>query len=258
MFTAEFSHDVAADPSTIWQLYADVKRWPAWSTDLQHVDLTGEFATGSKGAMHFKDGQRIAIELHEVKNRESFVDVAQLGPHAVRFLHVISSIAAGKSKVTHRISVEGPEAEAVGQGISSDVPQSLQNLAALAEAQVLGLITLYVDDVHQTASFFEKAFGLLVRMKSPDGGYVEFEGAVPLCLVSKTFAMNSTGGQPISTGAIVGSVGFLKHDVKAAWQRAMNAGAKSVHEPVLKPWGQTVAHLLTPQGILVELCTPWR
>jgi len=51
-------------------------------------------------------------------------------------------------------------------------------------------------------------------------------------------------------------VALVTDDVPAAVQRAVGAGAKLLHAPTKKPWGQTVAYLRTPDGTLVELCTP--
>ena len=45
-------------------------------------------------------------------------------------------------------------------------------------------------------------------------------------------------------------------DVPAALARALDAGAEPVQEPVLKPWGQTVAYVRAPDGVLIELGTP--
>ena len=44
-------------------------------------------------------------------------------------------------------------------------------------------------------------------------------------------------------------------EVAAAYERALSAGAKAVTVPTTKPWGQTVAYVRCPDGLLVELCT---
>ena len=38
--------------------------------------------------------------------------------------------------------------------------------------------------------------------------------------------------------------------------KAINAGAVSIKEPLLKPWGQTVSYVRCPDGTLVEICSP--
>ena len=51
-------------------------------------------------------------------------------------------------------------------------------------------------------------------------------------------------------------VALVMADVDAAWRRAVDAGASAVKAPSQKPWGQTVAYVRDPDGVLVELCTP--
>jgi uncharacterized glyoxalase superfamily protein PhnB len=38
--------------------------------------------------------------------------------------------------------------------------------------------------------------------------------------------------------------------------RAVEAGGTTYVEPIDKPWGQTVAYLRDPNGLLVEIATP--
>ena len=49
---------------------------------------------------------------------------------------------------------------------------------------------------------------------------------------------------------------FTTDDVPAALARAAVAGATVVAEPVVEPWGQTVACARDPDGVLVEVATP--
>ena len=48
----------------------------------------------------------------------------------------------------------------------------------------------------------------------------------------------------------------MTDDVEAAVVRAREAGAAVVKEPVVKPWGQTVAYVRDPDGTLIEVCSP--
>lgn len=50
-------------------------------------------------------------------------------------------------------------------------------------------------------------------------------------------------------------IALLAPDVEAAFGAAMNAGATKVAEPKTKPWGQTVAYVRDPDGVLVELAS---
>jgi lactoylglutathione lyase len=44
--------------------------------------------------------------------------------------------------------------------------------------------------------------------------------------------------------------------VQQAHKSAMSNGATEWAPPAQKPWGQTVSYVRTPDGMLVELCTP--
>lgn len=51
-------------------------------------------------------------------------------------------------------------------------------------------------------------------------------------------------------------IGLVTADVETAHAQALGAGALELSPPTPKPWGQIVSYLRTPEGILVELCTP--
>ena len=93
-----------------------------------------------------------------------------------------------------------------------------------------GYTIVYVTDVAASLAFFEKAFGLKTRFIH-ESGYGELEtGQTTLALVTESVA--------------------------AAHAKAVSAGARSIKEPLLKPWGQTVSYVRCPDGTLVELCSP--
>ena len=124
-----------------------------------------------------------------------------------------------------------------------------------------GYTILYVNDVAGAIDFYERAFGLARGFVADDGTYGEL----------------STGDTTLSFAAhaLVGSflpgtyrrhdphepppgveIGLVTDDVNAAWETALAAGATPLAPPVTKPWGQTVAYVRDPEGMLVELCTP--
>jgi lactoylglutathione lyase len=55
--------------------------------------------------------------------------------------------------------------------------------------------------------------------------------------------------------ALAASVTLVTDDVPAALAQASTAGGIVVTEPTTTPWGQTVAYVRDPNGILVELAT---
>jgi lactoylglutathione lyase len=119
----------------------------------------------------------------------------------------------------------------------------------------LGWVLLYVDDVARSVSFAEAAFGLPRRFMTPENDYAEMETgttALAYCarsLGSKTTGLDLIGGQPCT------NVTFIVADVAAAYDRAVQAGAVSILEPTLKPWGQTTSFVRDLDGHLIELAT---
>ncbi|MFZ5446833.1 MAG: VOC family protein [Myxococcota bacterium] len=125
-------------------------------------------------------------------------------------------------------------------------------------APTLGYVILYVPRVEASLSFYERAFGLARRFLHESGSYGELEtGATALAFADETFT--PTKGQFAlnrpKTPAAGAELGLVVADVAQAWQRALEAGAVPVVEPVTKPWGQTVAYVRDLDGFLVELCT---
>jgi lactoylglutathione lyase len=123
-----------------------------------------------------------------------------------------------------------------------------------------GYTIIYVPDVLASVEFFEKAFSIKRRFVH-ESGYGEMEtGATALA-----FATHELGSSNLPRGYVkasnseipLGMEGALvTADVAAAHNKAISAGAVSVKEPVVKPWGQTVSYVRCPDGTLVEICSP--
>ena len=125
----------------------------------------------------------------------------------------------------------------------------------------LGYTILYVDDVPVTLAAWRKAFGLVVSYEHEDGIYAELEtGETTLSFAQTEFGRDHFEDSdtralfdgPPSRFEIV----LVTQDVKAAYITATMAGMTAVNPPLEKPWGQTVAYVRDPNGILVELASP--
>ena len=127
----------------------------------------------------------------------------------------------------------------------------------------LGYAILFVKDVPTSLTFYEQAFGLSRRFFHDDQGkaYGELEtGAACLAFASLELAteqlkLHVTLPSPDKPPQGV-EIALATTDVPALYSRAVKAGAISVREPAIMPWGQTVAYLRDNAGHLVELCTP--
>jgi lactoylglutathione lyase len=121
---------------------------------------------------------------------------------------------------------------------------------------------LYVQDVATSLRFYERAFGLKTRFLAEGGQYgeLEVEGPVSLGFVGNTqaagnlpdgFVANNPKARP---GGF--EIGLVTDDVHAAFAKAVKAGAQPAAAPSTKPWGQAIAYVRDPDGVLVELCSP--
>ncbi|MBP6345791.1 VOC family protein [Neisseriaceae bacterium CLB008] len=119
---------------------------------------------------------------------------------------------------------------------------------------------LYVPDVLAAVDFFERALGVSRRFVHESHTYAELEtGATALA-----FADLDAAHAVVADGCVFAhesakplgmEVAFVTDDVTVAYERALGAGAVAVLVPTIKPWGQTVAYVRSPEGILIELCT---
>ena len=109
-----------------------------------------------------------------------------------------------------------------------------------------------------TAAFWEEAFALKRRFVDESSQYAEMEtGATTLAFASNqlgesnlpgSFRKNSSEERPAGV-----EIALVAEDVEGAFRSALEAGATGVAEPKTKPWGQTVAYVRDPDGVLVEI-----
>jgi uncharacterized glyoxalase superfamily protein PhnB len=125
-----------------------------------------------------------------------------------------------------------------------------------------GLI-LHVEHADRAAAFYARAFGLTARFRAPDGSYVELgtDATTTLALATRAFAAKGIPGGTRPNTANEVPAGFnvtlRTEDVRAAFDRAVSAGAVAIQPPEKKPWGQVTALVRDCEGILVEIGTPW-
>ena len=121
-----------------------------------------------------------------------------------------------------------------------------------------GYTIAYVRDVGETVEFWERAFGLKRRFVSENNDYGEMEtGETTLAFASNElgetnlpggFRKNSPEGLPAGV-----EIALVAEDVEMAFRSALEAGAREVAKPKSTSWGQTVAYVRGPEGVLVEI-----
>lgn len=123
----------------------------------------------------------------------------------------------------------------------------------------LGTIIYYVENVEKTMIFFEKAFGIKKSFIDPSGHYGQLEtGATALGFASLELAKQNLpqGFGRITPKELPGcEISFTAKDVQRSLSQAVKAGAELIAPAEEKPWGQTVAYVRDPNGILVEIAS---
>jgi lactoylglutathione lyase len=121
-----------------------------------------------------------------------------------------------------------------------------------------GYTIAYVRDVGETVGFWERAFGLKRRFVGENNEYGEMEtGETTLAFASNSLGKSNLPGgfrknDPSEPPAGV-EIALVVEDVEVAFRSALEAGATKEAEPKTKPWGQIVAYVRDPDGVLVEI-----
>jgi uncharacterized protein YndB with AHSA1/START domain len=138
VWEAEHSTETSATPEEVWRLWTDVAGWPPWNADIEQIELTGPFATGSVIRMTPIGQELIELRIAEAVEPELFVDEADLGEIVVRTIHRAEQLDGGGARVSYRMEITGPAADTlgpkIGPGISGDFPQTLAALVERAES----------------------------------------------------------------------------------------------------------------------------
>lgn len=124
-----------------------------------------------------------------------------------------------------------------------------------------GYTIVYVDDVEKCLKFFELAFDMKRKFLDDSGDYGELDTGT----TTLAFATHTLGQTNLPTGYIKVNdtnkplgieIALITNNVEESHNIAIKFGAKSIKTPYKTSWGQTVAYLQTPSGILLELCSP--
>ena len=122
----------------------------------------------------------------------------------------------------------------------------------------LGYIIIYVLNVSETISFYEKAFGLKLRFMHENNQYAEMEtGKTTLAFANENFAMASLQCRPNrqKEQAAGVEIALVVENVEEAFKHAVISEAVEIAKPTQKPWGQIVSYVRDNNGFLVELCS---
>ena len=138
--------------------------------------------------------------------------------------------------------------------------QPASAVQAPVDAMRLKYTILYVENVPETLSFYERAFGLKRRMLHESGDYGELDTGTTTLSFSSLKLMTDLGKSPAKAKLQSPrfEIAFETDDVQDALTRALEAGAELVQELRKEPWGQTTSYVTDMNGFLIEICSPVR
>jgi uncharacterized protein YndB with AHSA1/START domain len=133
MWTDERSIDIHAMPALIWSLFSNVEGWPQWNAGIEHIELHGAFAAGTRFTMQPPGENAFASTLLDVRENESFTDETILHGTRVVVHHLIAPLGSGSTRIVFRTEVTGPVAADLGEAVTEDFLEVLAALKRRAE-----------------------------------------------------------------------------------------------------------------------------
>jgi catechol 2,3-dioxygenase-like lactoylglutathione lyase family enzyme len=127
------------------------------------------------------------------------------------------------------------------------------------EVQFVTSIAPIVRDAEASRSFYADALGL--GFEGKEGDYLfthELAGAKHFGLWPLSEAANACFGTaewPSDIPVPQASIEFEVADVAAAAAELAGKGHHLIHDARTEPWGQITARLLSPEGLLVAVCS---
>jgi hypothetical protein len=142
MWSTEASATSGASTGAIWALWADVDNWKGWDPGLEDSSMEEVFVEGASYSLKPKGGPKVTSFLRDLRPGEGFSDRTRLPLANLDFSHQLVRVGNG-TRVTHRVEISDPlsflYARLMGNGFEEGLPETVGNLARLAEEREGGL-----------------------------------------------------------------------------------------------------------------------
>jgi hypothetical protein len=135
MWSHEHTAETKLPAEAVWQVLADLNSWTSWDTSMQGVRLLGPFRVGTEVAMTPKDQDEIRSTIVDIQPQRRYADRTHFGNATLEFSHTLTPLEDGRTRVTHRLTINGPNAEQLGQMITADFPDAMAALLAASAAR---------------------------------------------------------------------------------------------------------------------------
>lgn len=109
-----------------WRYWTNVSNW-AFDSDIESIALNGPFAPGSRGVTMSRSSGRIEWVLSDVQAGKSAVIEISVAGTVARFQWLFEDLG-GATRITQRVSIEGENAQALGQMLQPGIAAMMQKL----------------------------------------------------------------------------------------------------------------------------------
>ena len=122
----------------MWNLFADVNKWPSWDEGVEFTELKGNFEKGNSFILKPKGGPKTRVELLETVINKSYLDVTAFPLAKMYGSHDFEETPGGL-KITITISVKGIlaflwvkiVAQDIVKGLPADVKKQIETAGKL-------------------------------------------------------------------------------------------------------------------------------
>jgi uncharacterized protein YndB with AHSA1/START domain len=137
MWVSEQSVESPAPPESIWRIWTDIPSWPKWNLDIEYVEADGPLTVGTTITLGDRNAGPVKGRVTEVVDGQSFTLAFDLDGGVLSVVYRVA-IWVGNTRVYHRMIVEGPNDQALGQlmapVVAERIPSILEQLVRLAES----------------------------------------------------------------------------------------------------------------------------
>jgi Polyketide cyclase / dehydrase and lipid transport len=122
--------------AAVWKrAYADAEAWPRWNAEIRRASLDGPLALGATAKIAFRNGLRLRFRVVEFEQGRLFTDESRLPGARMGHRHLVEPTAAGGSRLTNTIYIDGPLAplwrRIMGPAAARALPGAQRAIAAL-------------------------------------------------------------------------------------------------------------------------------
>jgi hypothetical protein len=140
----EFEHTVVADAArpAAWRFWSDVRNW-GFDSSIEWITLDGPFRTGAEGVTKPRGQEPSRWRLVDVRPGEGALIAMEAPGAAARFEWRFEDDGAGRTRLTQRITAEGPGVaeyteemrEAFARGVREGMSALAYRMAEAARAE---------------------------------------------------------------------------------------------------------------------------